>query len=50
MAILPKTQAVEVYRFAENTSEPVAILGSGETLASPLFPELAIVITSLFAD
>ena len=46
--VSPKTRGVEIYRFAENAGEPVAILEEGDTLASPLFPELAIPISDLF--
>lgn len=46
--VAPKTRAVEIYRFAENTNEPFAILGEGDTLVSPLLPELVIAITDLF--
>ena len=46
--VSPRTRGVEIYRFAENASEPVAILGQGDTLASPLLPELAIRISDLF--
>jgi len=48
--VSPKTQGVEIYRFAENPSEPIAILGQGDTLDSPLFPQLAISITDLFGS
>jgi len=48
--VSPKTQAVEIYRFAERADEPVAIVEEGGTLTSQLFPELAISITTLFAS
>jgi Uma2 family endonuclease len=47
--VSPKTRGVEVYRFAENASEPAAILIEGGTLASALFPDLAVRISDLFA-
>jgi Uma2 family endonuclease len=48
--VSPKTRAVEIYQFAENPGEPMAIFGQGETLVSPIFPELTIRISDLFAD
>ena len=48
--VSPKTQSVEVYRFAEKADEPVVLLGEGDTLTSPLFLDLAIRISELFAS
>ena len=36
--VSPKTQTVEVYRLREKAVEPVAVLATGETLTSALFP------------
>jgi Uma2 family endonuclease len=48
--VSPKTQSREVYRFAEKADEPVVLLGEGDTLASPLFPDLTIQVSELFAS
>ena len=48
--VSPKTRAVEIYRFAERADEPMAIVEAGSALASPLFPELSIPISALFAS
>jgi Uma2 family endonuclease len=45
-----ETRGVEVYRFAEKANEPAIVLGEGDTLASPLFPDLTIRISELFAS
>jgi Uma2 family endonuclease len=48
--VSPKTQSVEVYRFAEKADKPATVLGMEDHLETPLFPDLAIRISELFAS
>jgi Uma2 family endonuclease len=44
----PEPKEVAVYRFDQDTTEPVAKLGGQEELNSPLLPNLAIRISEIF--
>ncbi|EDY21580.1 protein of unknown function DUF820 [Chthoniobacter flavus Ellin428] len=48
--VSPKTSAVEIYRFPENPNEPVAVIGFGSSLTSPIFPGLVLLVSDLFKD
>lgn len=48
--VAPETRTVEIYRFAENPAEPVAVLRIGETLESPVLPGLALAVADVFKD
>ena len=48
--VAPETRTVEVYRFAENREQPVAVLSASETLTSPILPGLALPISDVFKD
>jgi Uma2 family endonuclease len=44
----PEPQTVLVYRFEEDLSDPVMTKTAKETLTSPIFPELEIVLEKVF--
>jgi Uma2 family endonuclease len=48
--VSPKTQSVEVYRFAEKADQPAIVLREADTLETPLLPDLTIRIGELFAS
>lgn len=48
--VSPATNSVDVFRFAENASEPSSVFTRGSTLVSSLFPGLAISVSDLFKD
>lgn len=47
-AVSPRTATIDVYRFAENPAEPVAVLDEGDALSSPLFPGFSASLAAIF--
>ena len=47
-AVSPRTATIDIYRFAENPAEPVAVLGESDTLDSALFPGFTASIADIF--
>ena len=44
----PDQEKIDVYRFDQDTSEPVAIVGGQREISSPLLPGLAIRLPEIF--
>ena len=47
-AVSPSTGTIDIYRFAENSAEPAAVLCAEDALTSPLFPGFSATIASIF--